>query len=51
LIFPERSLAKELAQIFSHGHIRGADALHLATAIWLADGMNDKIEFLSLDEK
>lgn len=49
LVFPDQSLSSELDRVFQHGYIRGADALHLATALWLAGDQTKEIRFISLD--
>lgn len=51
LIYPEQSFAMELKTIFSHDYLRGPDAMHLATAMWLAGGQNKEVHFLTRDEK
>jgi len=48
-IFCNMSLSTELSLLFDIGYVRGADAHHLATALWFADGRNDELTFLSLD--
>lgn len=49
LIFPDNSLVPALGEVFSVGYSRGADALHLATALWLAKDNIKQISFLTLD--
>lgn len=47
---PDRSLKKEYQKIFSLGYVRGADACHLATALYL-DPEAKVIEFLTADSR
>ncbi len=44
------SLAEELMEIFKAGYVRGADAFHLATALWIR-GKHKDLKFITLDEK
>lgn len=47
---PER-LTEFLAKIFSIGYLRGADAHHLASALWIVGAENtSECHFLTLDE-
>lgn len=48
-LLPDRPLGPELDRIFAAGHLRGADAWHLAHALWLAPDARD-LAFLTLDE-
>jgi hypothetical protein len=48
-LLPDRPLGPELDRIFAAGHLRGADAWHLAHALWLAPDGRD-LSFLTLDE-
>jgi len=50
LVIPDRSLKEEYQQIFAEGYCRGADSLHLATALYL-DPKAKHITFLSADTK
>jgi predicted nucleic acid-binding protein len=47
-VIPERALSAELARVFAAGRPRGADAWHLATALWLAPDPGE-LTFLTLD--
>ncbi|HCU25137.1 MAG TPA: hypothetical protein DF383_08970, partial [Deltaproteobacteria bacterium] len=48
-IIPERSLVPEYQKIFSHGYCRGADAFHLATALYLEPEAKNLV-FLTADK-
>lgn len=48
LLHPDRSLKEEYAKIFSFGYIRGADACHLASALFL-DPEAKTVSFLTAD--
>lgn len=50
LIMPDRSLYEEYTEIFAKGYCRGADAYHLACALYL-DDKEQKIHFLSHDRQ
>lgn len=50
LVFPDRSLQKELTQLLEKQYCRGADSFHIATALYLDPHAADLI-FVSLDEK
>lgn len=50
LLFSEQSLQKEYEEIFSLGYCRGADAYHLASALFL-DPEKSNLFFFTLDEK
>lgn len=50
IILPERSLRAEYHRIFSIGYCRGADAEHLATALYL-DPRGREMEFATLDNQ
>lgn len=50
LVLPARSLAPELARSLEGGYLRGADLLHIATALYAAESPGD-IVFLTLDER
>jgi predicted nucleic acid-binding protein len=47
-VFPDRSLSDELRRVLSHGYVRGADAWHIATALWVSRDPHD-LPFLTLD--
>ncbi len=47
-IFPDRRLTGEIGKILAHGHLRGADLHHLATAFHLFPEP-DHVYFLTLD--
>ena len=49
-IYPQRPLTKELREGLGHGHVRGADLWHLATALFLKRRIGD-MAFLTLDER
>ncbi len=50
LVFPERSFQKEYAEIFSSGYCRGADAHHIACALFL-DPKKEELIFLTADNR
>ena len=47
-LLPERQLSPELERVLATGHLRGADAFHLAHALWLAPDA-EGLDFLTLD--
>ena len=47
-IFPSRSLRPEIERVLNAGYVRGADCLHLATALYLAPDPTE-LTFLTLD--
>ncbi len=49
-VLPDRSLAPEMESIFGHGYLRGADAWHIACALFLG-GDTFELRFLSLDTR
>jgi hypothetical protein len=49
-VIPDRPLSHELDQVFSAGCLRGADAWHLATALFLVEAPGD-LPFLTLDQR
>ncbi|MBI4238285.1 MAG: PIN domain-containing protein [Deltaproteobacteria bacterium] len=49
LCIPERSLRPEYSEIFACGYCRGADACHLATALYL-DPDRSELVFLTNDQ-
>jgi predicted nucleic acid-binding protein len=50
LVAPDRSLSKELEYIFSKSYVRGADAFHLACALYL-DPKGSELKFLTADKQ
>ena len=50
LVNPEHRMTVELAEIFKYGYLRGADAYHLACALY-ADNNTRELVFLSRDNK
>lgn len=48
LVTPVRSLTSELLRIYTAGYVRGADAWHLATALYLSPEPS-ALTFLTLD--
>ena len=50
LLFPEKSLKTEYARIFSHGYCRGADAHHIACALYLDPELKN-LKFLTADKR
>ncbi len=50
LFTPDRKLASELERVFAVGYCRGADAYHLACALYIAPQPEDLV-FLTLDAK
>jgi predicted nucleic acid-binding protein len=49
-VLPDRSLGPEIASVLRAGYLRGADAWHLATALYLAETPAD-LPFLTLDAR
>ena len=49
-VFPDRSLAPELAAALSAGYLRGADLWHVAAALYIAPSPRE-LCFLTLDER
>jgi len=49
-IHPDRTLSTELERVFAVGYLRGADAWHLATALYLAPDPSE-LTFLTLDDR
>lgn len=47
-VLPDRALGPELGRVFAAGYARGADAWHLATALFLVERPGD-LPFLTLD--
>lgn len=50
LVFPDRSLQSEYLTVFQNGHLRGADAHHLATALYV-DPQAKNLSFVTADRK
>lgn len=50
LVVPDRSISKELELIFSKAYVRGADAFHLACALYL-DPKANELRFLTADKQ
>ncbi len=50
LVYPEGSLQKEYLAIFRQGYVRGADAYHLATALYL-DPECQNLNFATVDKR
>lgn len=50
LVIPARSLRPEIERVLAAGYVRGADCLHLATALYLAPDPAE-LTFLTLDER
>ena len=49
-VYPDRPLTAELEAALEAGHLRGADLWHVACALWLADGRQAELLFVTLDE-
>jgi hypothetical protein len=49
-VFPNRSLSAEIAAVLALGALPGADAWHLACALYVAEDRRD-VAFLTLDER
>lgn len=49
-VFPDRPLTSELEQVFAGGYVRGADAWHLACALYIAPPPRD-LAFFTLDAR
>lgn len=49
-VLPDRPLSAELGRVFAAGRARGADAWHLATALFLVPD-SDELPFLTLDQR
>lgn len=50
-IHPQRPLNAEIAAVFDAGYLRGADAWHVACALWLAGDAPAELDFLTLDRR
>jgi predicted nucleic acid-binding protein len=49
-VFPDRPLTGELSRVLAAGYLRGADAWHVACALYLVDDPAD-LPFLTLDQR
>ena len=49
LVLPHRSLDREIQEVLAQGYLRGADAWHVACALFLADAARSELAFLSRD--
>lgn len=49
-VLPTRSLRPEIERVLAAGYVRGADCLHLATALYLTPDPAE-LTFLTLDER
>ena len=49
-VLPVRALRPEIERVLAAGYVRGADCLHLATALYLAPDPAE-LTFLTLDER
>lgn len=49
-VLPDRPLSAELDRVFAAGYARGADAWHLATALFLTESPRD-LPFITLDQR
>lgn len=47
-VFPDRALTAEIEAVLDFGHVRGADAWHLACALYLAPDPRE-LAFLTMD--
>ncbi len=50
-ILPTRSLTQELNKVLAVGYLRGADLLHVATAIYANKRSSVELSFLTLDNQ
>ena len=50
LVLPDRSLGPEIGRALDTGYLRGADLLHVATALYAAESPGD-MAFLTLDQR
>lgn len=48
VIFPDRTLRREMERVLEAGYLRGADCFHLATALFLARDPS-RLTFVTLD--
>lgn len=49
-VLPERPLTGELERVFAHGYLKGADAWHLACALYVSEDPAT-LAFLTLDQR
>ena len=49
-VLPDRPLAKEIKRVLEAGYVRGADAWHLACALYLDPGPSE-LHLISLDQR
>ena len=49
-IHPDRPLSREITEVLKTGYLKGADAWHLAVALYSTDNPGD-ITFITLDER
>lgn len=49
-VFPDRPLTAELSNVLTAGNLRGADAWHVACALYLAEEPAE-LSFLTLDDR
>ncbi len=49
-ILPDRPLSREITNVLSVGHVRGADLWHLACALFLAESPRE-LPFITLDDR
>ena len=49
LVLPHRSLDRGMQEVLAQGYLRGADAWHVACALFLADAARSELAFLSRD--
>lgn len=49
-VLPDRPLSAELVRVFAAGRVRGPDAWHLATALFLVPA-SAELPFLTLDQR
>jgi predicted nucleic acid-binding protein len=50
-IQPQRALSGEICAVVEAGNLRGADAWHVACALWLAGDTPAELDFLTLDRR
>ena len=50
-VFPDRSLAPEIASVLEVGYLRGADLWYLASALYIAASEPGKMQFIALDKQ
>ncbi len=49
-VYPHRPLTLEYRDVLEHGHVRGADLWHLASALFVKRRLGE-VAFLTLDER